>query len=46
MIPPITLIGPWYLLFRDIGLYNTLTGLVLTHDLADDVGLREHPARA
>lgn len=31
MIPPITLIGPWYLLFRDIGLYNTLTGLVLTH---------------
>ncbi|MDX0967298.1 carbohydrate ABC transporter permease [Sinorhizobium medicae] len=31
MIPPITLIGPWYLLFREIGLYNTLTGLVLTH---------------
>ncbi|WP_234705631.1 carbohydrate ABC transporter permease [Sinorhizobium meliloti] len=31
MIPPITLVGPWYLLFREIGLYNTLTGLVLTH---------------
>ncbi|MBX4937004.1 carbohydrate ABC transporter permease [Rhizobium binae] len=31
MIPPITLVGPWYLLFREIGLYNTLTGLILTH---------------
>ncbi|WP_234896108.1 carbohydrate ABC transporter permease [Sinorhizobium meliloti] len=31
MIPPITLVCPWYLLFREIGLYNTLTGLVLIH---------------
>ncbi|PBB24485.1 carbohydrate ABC transporter permease [Mesorhizobium sp. WSM4307] len=31
MIPPITLVGPWYLLFREVGLYNTLTGLILTH---------------
>lgn len=31
IIPPVTLVGPWYLIFRDIGLYNTLTGLTLTH---------------
>ena len=31
MIPPITLVGPWYLIFRDLGLYNNLLGLVLTH---------------
>ena len=31
MIPPITLVGPWYLTFRELGLFNTLTGLVLTH---------------
>ena len=31
MIPPITLVGPWYLIFREIGLYNTLSGLILTH---------------
>lgn len=31
MIPPITLVGPWYLIFREIGLFNTITGLVLTH---------------
>ena len=30
MIPPITLVGPWYLTFRELGLFNTLTGLVLT----------------
>jgi multiple sugar transport system permease protein len=31
MIPPITLVGPWYLIFRRLGLYNTLLGLQLTH---------------
>jgi multiple sugar transport system permease protein len=31
MIPPITLVGPWYLTFRQLGLFNTLSGLVLTH---------------
>ncbi len=31
MIPPITLAGAWYTLFRAIGLDNTLTGLVLAH---------------
>lgn len=31
MIPPITLVGPWYLTFQEWGLYNTLTGLTLTH---------------
>lgn len=31
MIPPLTLVGPWYLIFREIGLSETLTGVVLTH---------------
>jgi multiple sugar transport system permease protein len=31
MIPVITLVGPWYLLFQSLGLYNTLLALVLTH---------------
>ncbi len=31
MIPVMTLVGPWYLIFREIGLYNTYTGLILTH---------------
>ncbi|MGJ8530746.1 MAG: carbohydrate ABC transporter permease [Alphaproteobacteria bacterium] len=31
VIPPITLTGPWYLIFRELGLFNTLTGLTLTH---------------
>lgn len=31
IIPPITLTGPWYLIFRELGLFNTLTGLTLTH---------------
>jgi multiple sugar transport system permease protein len=31
MVPPITLVGPWYLLFRRLGLYNTHIGLILTH---------------
>ena len=31
MIPAITLVGPWFLIFRQIGLYNTLPGLLLAH---------------
>lgn len=31
MIPVITLVGPWYVLFHSIGLYNSLLALVLTH---------------
>jgi multiple sugar transport system permease protein len=31
MIPPLTLVGPWYLIFRQIGLSGTLTAVVLTH---------------
>ncbi len=31
MIPPITLAGGWFVLFRAIGLVNTLPGLVLAH---------------
>lgn len=31
MIPPITLAGAWYTLFRTIGLDNTLTGIILAH---------------
>jgi len=31
MIPPLTLVGPWYLIFREIGLYQTLTAVTLTH---------------
>lgn len=31
MIPPLTLVGPWFLIFREIGLYQTLTALTLTH---------------
>jgi len=31
MIPRITLVGPWYLMFRSIGLYNSLTGLIILH---------------
>lgn len=31
MIPVLTIVGPWYLLFQRIGLYDTLTSLVLTH---------------
>ena len=31
MIPPLSLVGPWYLVFQELGLYDTLTGLVLTH---------------
>jgi multiple sugar transport system permease protein len=31
MIPVMTLIGPWYLIFRELGLYNTRTALIVTH---------------
>ncbi len=31
MIPPITMVGPWYVMFRSLGLDNTYTGLVLSH---------------
>jgi multiple sugar transport system permease protein len=31
VIPVITLVGPWYLTFRELGLYDTRTALVLTH---------------
>jgi multiple sugar transport system permease protein len=31
MIPVMTLIGPWYVAFREIGLYDTRFALVLTH---------------
>lgn len=30
-IPTLTLVGPWYVLFHTLGLYDTLTALVLTH---------------
>ena len=31
MIPVLTLVGPWYLAFRQLGWYDTLGALVLTH---------------
>lgn len=31
MIPVITLVGPWYITFRQLGLYDTQTALILTH---------------
>ena len=31
MIPVMTLIGPWYVAFRELGLYDTRLALVLTH---------------
>lgn len=31
MLPPITLVGPWYVMFRSLGLDNTYTALVLAH---------------
>ena len=31
MIPPITMVGPWFVMFRYVGLDNTLTGLILAH---------------
>ena len=31
VIPVITLVGPWYLIFKELGLYDTRIALVLTH---------------
>ncbi len=31
MIPVLTLVGPWYLAFKQLGLYDTRTALILTH---------------
>ncbi len=31
VIPIITMVGPWYVAFRALGLYDTRTALVLTH---------------
>ena len=31
MMPPITLVGPWYVMFRSIGWDNTHTALILAH---------------
>jgi multiple sugar transport system permease protein len=31
VIPVITMVGPWYLAFKELGLYDTRTALVLTH---------------
>jgi ABC-type glycerol-3-phosphate transport system permease component len=31
MIPVMTLIGPWYVAFRELGLYDTRVALILTH---------------
>jgi multiple sugar transport system permease protein len=31
MVPPITLVGPWYIFFHRIGLYNTNLALILGH---------------
>jgi len=31
MIPAITMVGGWYVMFRSVGLYNTHLGLILAH---------------
>jgi multiple sugar transport system permease protein len=31
VIPVITMVGPWYLMFKELGLYDTRTALVFTH---------------
>ena len=31
MIPVLTLVGPWYLAFKELGLYDTRLALILTH---------------
>ena len=31
VIPVITLVGPWYLVFKELGLYDTKLALILTH---------------
>ena len=31
IVPPVTFIGSWYVMFRQVGLFDTLTGLVLAY---------------
>jgi multiple sugar transport system permease protein len=31
MVPVLTLLGPWYVAFRELGLYDTRTALIVTH---------------
>jgi multiple sugar transport system permease protein len=31
MVPVLTLVGPWYLAFKQLGLYDTKLALILTH---------------
>jgi multiple sugar transport system permease protein len=31
MVPVLTLIGPWYIAFRELGLYDSRTALIMTH---------------
>jgi multiple sugar transport system permease protein len=31
MVPPITMAGPWYIIFRAVGLENTLAGIIIAH---------------
>jgi multiple sugar transport system permease protein len=31
MVPVLTIVGPWYLLFQRLGMYDTLGALILTH---------------
>jgi multiple sugar transport system permease protein len=31
MVPVLTLVGPWYIAFRELGLYDTRAALILTH---------------
>lgn len=31
MVPVLTLVGPWYVAFRQLGLYDTLWALIVTH---------------
>ena len=31
VIPVMTMVGPWYLMFKEIGLYDTKAALILTH---------------
>jgi multiple sugar transport system permease protein len=31
MLPPITMVGPWYVMFRTIGIDNTYSGLILAN---------------
>ena len=35
IVPPITFVGSWYVLFRELGLYNTLTGLTIAYVAAN-----------